>query len=191
MLHLAQVKHKDPEGKVTLKLLAQQKSEHAWAVLTGEDDRLWIDTDEYGEGCLVLVELSPTRQVQQIYDATHWVLDMIEQYLALGITPADLREEVQRAEQWRQSLTLKNQELGRRMWEVEARREQIQELEENLKQEKQAIDAITAQLRKASAQLKVDIPQLNGDPLDRNGMSTPSEPEHPSSPIDRPSGEAS
>lgn len=161
MLHLAQVKQKDPAGKLMLQLLAQQKTEYAWAVLSDGDGHLWVDTDEYNEGALVLVDLSPTRQVQQLYDATPWILEMIEQFLALGITPAHLREEVQRAEQWRQSLTLQNQELGRRMWEVEARREQIQELEENLKQEKLAIDAITAQLKKASAHLKIDIPELN------------------------------
>lgn len=160
MLHLAQVKQKDPAGKLLLQLLAQQKTEYTWAVLSDGEGHLWVDTDEYNEGALVLVDLSSSRQVQQIYDATSWILEIIEQFLALGISPAHLREEVQRAEQWRQSLTLQNQELGRRMWEVEARREQIQELEENLKQEKLALDAITAQIKKASAQLNIHIPEL-------------------------------
>lgn len=161
MWHLAQVKRKDPGGKVMLQLLAQQKAEHVWAVLPERDSQILASTEDYAEGKLVLVELSATKQVQQLQDATPWVLEIVEQYLSLGITPLHLREEVQRAEQWRQSLTLQNQELGRRMWEVEARREQIQELEENLKREKEAIDAITAQLKKASAQLNIDISQFN------------------------------
>jgi dsDNA-specific endonuclease/ATPase MutS2 len=54
---------------------------------------------------------------------------------------------MQRAEQWRQSLTLKSQELGRRALEMEARRDQIQELEENLKQEKEKLESMAAQVR--------------------------------------------
>jgi len=155
MLHLAQVKQKDSAGQVMIQLLAQQKAEYAWAVLD-EDNQIWLDLEhqnQYHEGALILVELSPTKQVHEIHDAAHWVVEMVEQFLTFGITPALLQEEVQRAEQWRQSLTLQSQELGRRALEVEARRDQIQELEENLKQEKQAIDTITAQL-KASAQAK-------------------------------------
>jgi hypothetical protein len=146
MLHLAQVTQKDPGGKVKLQLLAQQKAEHAWVVLTQEDSSIWCNADYY-PGALVLLELSPTKQVQHISDATGWVLEMMEQYLSLGITPAILQEEVQRAEQWRQSLTLQSQELGRRSLEVEARRDQIQELEENLKAEKQKLEGIAAELK--------------------------------------------
>jgi hypothetical protein len=147
MWHLAQVKEKDPEGKVHLQLIAQQKAEHAWMVMTEEGDTLWIDEAGYLEGKLVLVELNPARQVQKIQDATPWILEMIDQYLAAGVTPSILQEEVQRAEQWRQSLTLKSQELQRRTLEMEARREQIQELEENLKQEKEKLESLAAQFK--------------------------------------------
>jgi hypothetical protein len=148
MLHLAQVKKKDLEGKVELQLLAQQKAEHAWAILTEEEgSNLWADTSDYSEGALVLVELSPTRQVQNIYDATPWVLEIIDLYLTVGITPAVLQEELQRAEQWRQSLTLKSQELGRRALEMEARRDQIQDLEENLKEDREKFELMAAQFR--------------------------------------------
>lgn len=146
MLHLAQVTQTDPGGKVKLQLLAQQKAEHAWVILTQEDCSLWYNAD-YCLGALVLLELSSTKQVQHISDATGWVLEMIEQYLSLGVTPAILQEEVQRAEQWRQSLTLQSQEIGRRALEVEARRDQIQELEENLKAEKQKLEEIGAELK--------------------------------------------
>jgi GNAT superfamily N-acetyltransferase len=171
MLHLAQVKQRNPEGKVMIQLLAQQKAEYVWAVLDDEDSQLWIESDDYNEGVLILVDLSPTKQVQDIHSATQWILEILDQYLSLGITPAILQEEVQRAEQWRQSLTLQSQELGRRALEVEARRDQIQELEENLKQEKQALDTITAQL-KASAEAKAE---LAVNPTIVNGSETPHE----------------
>ncbi len=146
MLHLAQVRQKDPGGKIQIQLLAQKKAEHAWAILAEEDNHLWVDTESYNEGAVVLVELSPTRQVQHIHDATHWVLEIMEQYLTIGISPTILQEEVQRAEQWRQSLTLQSQELGRRALEMEARRDQIQELEENLKEEKQKLESMAAEM---------------------------------------------
>jgi hypothetical protein len=147
MWHLAQVKTKQSEGKAQLQLLAQQKAEHAWTVLTEDLNDLCLDDATYREGALLLVELNSARQIQKVQEATPWILEMIEQYLAVGITPAVLQEEVQRAEQWRQSLTLKSQELQRRALEMEARREQIQELEDNLKLEKEQLEVLADQLK--------------------------------------------
>lgn len=151
MLYLAQVKSSDTEGKTRLQFLALQKADCAWAVLNGDERDLWVEAIEYSEGALVLVELSATRQVQQIQDAIPWLLEVIDQHLTYGITPANLQEEVQRAEQWRQSLTLQSQELGRRSLELEARREQIQELEENLKREQERLEALAEQLKANAA----------------------------------------
>ncbi len=168
MLHLAQVKKNDLEGKVMLQLLARQKAEHAWALLPNET-AAWIESEDclnpkdYPEGSLVLVQLTSNRQVQQIQGATDWVLSFVEQYLATGITPTFLQEEGQRAEQWRQSLTLQSQELGRRSLEIEARRDQIQELEENLKLEKKKLESL-------AHQLKEEIKE------ERNGAQQPQEP---------------
>ncbi len=135
-----------------LQLLAQQKAEFAWATLPDEAGTLWLEDERftgngYPEGSLVLVELTATRQVQQIQDATGWVLELIEQYLATGITPTLLQEEVQRAEQWRQSLTLQSQELGRRSLEIEARHDKLQDLEEKLKIEKKKLESMAYQLK--------------------------------------------
>ncbi|NJR65995.1 MAG: hypothetical protein HC772_12830 [Leptolyngbyaceae cyanobacterium CRU_2_3] len=162
MLHLAQVKKKDLEGKVMLQLLAQQKAEYAWAILADESGVLWVDAEGFNEGTLVLIDLSSSQHVQRIEDATYWVLDIIKHYLGTGITPALLQEEVQRAEQWRQSLTLQSQELGRRTLELEARRDQIQELEENLKREKQKFELMVHQF-------KAD---LNGSPQEDASTET-------------------
>jgi predicted RNase H-like nuclease (RuvC/YqgF family) len=74
-------------------------------------------------------------------------LDLVEQYLSAGVTPTFLQEEAERTEQWRQDLTLQSQDLTRRHLEMEARREQIQTLEEDLKREKQQLEALAAQLK--------------------------------------------
>ena len=167
MLHLAQVKQKEPEGKVRLKLLAQQKAEYAWAVLPAEEAELVMTLElfPYSAGSLVLVELSSDRQIIQATDATHWITEIIDQYLSVGITPASLQEEMQRAEQWRQSLTLQSQELGRRALEMEARRDQIQELEEKLEEEKKQLEAMAAQLKENGNHHE---PKLLEDNLENN-----------------------
>lgn len=78
--------------------------------------------------------------------ATNWVLELVYRYLTTGITPDFLQLEAEKAEEWRQSLTLQSQALSRRLIEVEARREQIQNLEAKFQQEKQLLESTIAQL---------------------------------------------
>lgn len=140
MLYLAQVQRQDSDGNAMLQLLAAQKAEHTWALVKEDSLELPQEAASFSDGALVLVTVSSSRQVHEVCDAKAWLLDIVEHYLAAGISPALLKEEVQRAEQWRQSLTLQSQELGRRALEMEARRDQIQELEENLKLEKKKLE---------------------------------------------------
>lgn len=158
MLHLAQVQEKNSAGQATLQLLAYQNTEYTWVIHAAEENPLFAQIGE-GEGVLVLLELSSEGQVEQVRSAKDWVLALIEQYLTSGIMPTDLQQEEQRAEQWRQSLTLQSQELGRRALEMEARRDQFQELEENLKREKEQLEIRAAELARREAELE----SLRGD----------------------------
>jgi hypothetical protein len=139
ILHLAQIQQhnsKQPE----LRLLAAQGSEDDWTILTGE---VLLPPDKGGTfspSQLVLADISENHEVLAVQDAREWVMDLVQRYLGNGITPAFLEKETERAEQWRQSLTLQSQELDRRALEMEARREQIQELEENLKRERRELE---------------------------------------------------
>jgi citrate lyase synthetase len=147
MLHLAQIQKKGYLGKAGLRLLASQKSEHVWIRLPDEEIILCSEANTYSDNLLVLVEISSSNQILGIREAKDWVLELVQRYLTYGITPAFLQQETERAEQWRQSLTLESQELARRAIELEARREQIQELEEELKREKKQFELLTAQLK--------------------------------------------
>jgi uncharacterized protein (DUF3084 family) len=69
-----------------------------------------------------------------------------------------LQQESERVEQWRQSLTLQSQEIARRTLELEARREQLQELEEELRREKKKLELLAAQLP-----VKTDAAQLRDE----------------------------
>ena len=144
MRHLAQVqKNRGISGKVGLRLLARQDAEYMWAVMTEEVvisvEAILYANNAYvlSEGLLTLVELSPFGEILSLQDATNWVLELMQIYLTSGITPAELQQEAERAEKWRQTLTLQNQELARRLLELEARREQIEALEESFKRDKE------------------------------------------------------
>jgi hypothetical protein len=145
MLYLAQVQKKGFLGKGGLRLLARQKTEHSWSVMLEHETIPSVDIENLNEGLLVLVELSASRQVLSVKDAKEWVLVLVQKFLANEITPSFLQQESERAEQWRQSLTLQSQELNRRALELEARREQIQMLEDSLKREKKLVESMVAQ----------------------------------------------
>lgn len=152
MLHLAQVVTHDPLGNVELQLLAEQKSDGAWVVTPEAETLFYQKVDNLGKGAFLLLELSSTHSILSARNATVWVLDFVEKYLCHGVTPAFLEQETERAEQWRQSLTLQSQELGRRSLELEARREQIEALEESLKQEKQKLEILATQAQANSSE---------------------------------------
>lgn len=137
MLYLAQVHKQGLSSQLDLKLLAHQQAEYKWEINTEEKIIRVAEAIASHEGTLVLVELSPQEEILNIQDATDWVLDLVKTYLTSGVTPAFLKAESERSEQWRQTLTLQNQELSRRSLEVEARREQIQALEESFKRDKE------------------------------------------------------
>ncbi|MBD2294225.1 hypothetical protein H6G06_12150 [Anabaena sphaerica FACHB-251] len=133
MLYLAQVCKNDFLEQYQLRLLARQETEYLWSIISEETFILLGKVNTLSEKMLVLVKLSPTGEIEKIEDATTWVLSLVQTYLKTGITPEFLQQEAEQAEQWRQSLTLQNQDLARRTLELEARREQIQSLEESLK----------------------------------------------------------
>jgi hypothetical protein len=157
MLYLAQVQNQEILGEISLQLLACKNSDDTWALLSEESfltlqkdfsqNPINCATNVLNEGILVLANVDENSQVLHIQAATNWVLQLVEKYLTTGFTPDFLQQEAQKAEDWRQSLTLQSQELSRRLIEVEARREQIQNLEAKLQQEKQLLESSIAQLQ--------------------------------------------
>ncbi|BAY21947.1 hypothetical protein NIES2100_17100 [Calothrix sp. NIES-2100] len=136
MRYLAQVNKNEFLEQYQLRLLARQEADNLWALIPEEAVILLGRGNTMSEKLLVLVELSPTGDIERLEEATNWVLHLVQAYLSIGITPDFLQQEAERAEHWRQALTLQNQDLARRSLELEARREQIQALEESLKKEK-------------------------------------------------------
>jgi chromosome segregation ATPase len=165
MQYLAKVHKKAFLGGAELALLAMRTSEDTWERI--QTERL-VETTRllaFQEGNLVLVELDGLNQVTAVEDAIPWFLEVVEQYLSYGITPAALEQEIERAERWRQSLTLKSQEVDRRALETAARRDEIQELERHLKQEREELEQRWEMLKDQSKAAPDRLPQhpLPGD----------------------------
>ena len=146
MLYLAQVHKNDFLDQYNLRLLARQEAENFWLTISESDSVvLSIETlilleklNTINHNLLVVVELSDTGKIETIADATHWVINLVQTYLSTGFTPEFLKQEAEKMENWQQNLTLQNQDLARRSLELEARREQIEALEESLKRERNA-----------------------------------------------------
>ncbi|NEP76635.1 hypothetical protein, partial [Okeania sp. SIO2G5] len=123
MLYLAKVQKNNATDSTSLMLLACQQSESSWSLVSPphqEGDTVVLpDNSDCPEEGFVLVERSETGAIDELQDATAWVLMVIEQYVTKGITPEVLITEAEQAEEWRQSLTLKSQDVVRRSLEVE------------------------------------------------------------------------
>lgn len=153
MLHLAQVQIKKPQDRAELLLLARQQSEYAWKILPEQTPLPFDNAAQFGNQSLVLVTLSDLGDVLTVESANAWLLSIIQTFLRNGITPTFLQQEAERAEQWRQTLTLQNQDLDRRALELEARREQIEQLEDSLKRDKKQVESLAAQYKEQSQEL--------------------------------------
>ncbi len=141
MRYLAQVLPIDSASAPGFMLLAFEESDESWRLLDAEPAVI-SNAQAVAQlpGNWVLLNVTDAREVTLVQDAKPWILHLVKTYLVAGITPEFLKQEADRAEMWRQSLTLKNQEVDRRALELEARREQIQALEADLKREKQQLE---------------------------------------------------
>ncbi len=142
MLYLAQVDNdKNAPGLSSFLLIAVQESEEVWGLVEGGGSKIESNRAfDSHSGAWVMVKTNDRKEILQVDDAKPWIIALIQNYLTFGVTPEFLRKETERAEQWRQSLTLQSQELDRRALELEARREQLQALEADLKRERQDLE---------------------------------------------------
>ena len=134
MLYLAEVQKQrggllSGTGKSELKLIACQRSDQSWTnvsdeIITAEE------ASKLNDGALVLVELSPSRQVQRIQDAGRPLVNILQNF-SRQVEKLKVKED--EIDQWKQSLMIQVQELNRREMEMETRWENLQQLEEDFK----------------------------------------------------------
>nr|WP_174783219.1 pilus motility taxis protein HmpF [Dolichospermum sp. UHCC 0260] len=116
-------------GKSELKLIACQRNDQNWSPIP--DEMIIADqASKLNDRALVLVELSPNRQVQRIQDAGRPLVNILQNF-SQQVQKFKLKEE--EIDQWKQSLMIQAQELNRRETEMEFYWEQVQRLEHDSK----------------------------------------------------------
>ncbi|MBO0348889.1 hypothetical protein J0895_07200 [Phormidium pseudopriestleyi FRX01] len=165
MIYLAQVQKKGFLGKTGLRLLACQKSGDIWGLVSETEPIVTTEANAFGEGILVLADITTGGQIRTINEATEWAINLIQQYLTKGLTPDFLDEQADEIEKWRQSLTLQSQELSRRSIELEARRDQLQALEEKLKKEERRLEILAHKLEESGDEHRAEKGEMRQDKM--------------------------
>jgi DNA repair exonuclease SbcCD ATPase subunit len=148
-------------SKAELKLLACQRNDQSWSAVS-EEVISAEDASKLNDGALVMVELSPTRQVQRIQEAGRPLTTILQNY-SRQVEKFKAKEE--EINQWKESLTFQAQELSRRELEMEDRIAQLQQLEEecqNLDSEKQEVDNSRAEIEKLKEDTERSRQELEG-----------------------------
>ena len=147
MLHLAQVQRNPTSDNLQLQILAHQVDDDVWQVESSKIIPL-IETTTFSEGTLVLFEKGSDNTISNIQPAKDWVLSLLQKHFTRNaINPQFLAEEQSKVEQWRQEITVQNLELNRRFLEIETRREQLQELEQSLKHDREQLKLLADNLQ--------------------------------------------
>ncbi|MBD2294106.1 hypothetical protein H6G06_11545 [Anabaena sphaerica FACHB-251] len=166
MLYLAEVQKQkggllSGGSKTELKLLACQRSDQNWSNVS-EETIAADEASKLNDGALVLVELSPNRQVQRIQEAGRPLVNILQNF-SRQMEKFKLKED--EIDQWKQSLMFQVQELNRREMDMESRWEQLQHLEndvQRLEQEKQEVETSREQIEKLRAEVERNRQELEG-----------------------------
>lgn len=164
MLYLAEVQKQKQlmSVKTDLKLLACQRGE-SWSPVPGEEliPAPPDEANKYGEGALVLVDLSGNRQVQRVNPGRDLVA-ILQNFSRLQEKYKNKAEEI---EQWKESLTYQAQELNRREMEIQARQEQLEQMEgefERLEQQRLEIDSGREEAERLREEIDRNRQELEG-----------------------------
>ena len=159
MLYLAEVK-KQTRGfiggyKTELKLLACQHNDQTWSAIPGEDILIYDETNSLGEGALLLVNLSNSRQLQGNPELAG--AEMVRQLQKISRLMERSKKDQEKIEQWKQSLTYQSEMLNRQKMEMETRIEQIEQIEaefDYLERKRQELETLKQQLNEQQRHLE-------------------------------------
>ncbi|MBD2197904.1 MULTISPECIES: pilus motility taxis protein HmpF [Calothrix] len=171
MLYLAEVQKQkgnllttnllSSNSKTELKLLACQRTDQNWTTVS-EDVIAAEEASKLNDGALVLVELTPNRQVQRIQEAGRPLVNILQNFSRQLEKFKSKEEEI---DQWKQSLTFQAQELNRREMEMEVRLEQLQNMENDFQQleaQKQECESSRGEIAKLQQEIERNRQELEG-----------------------------
>ncbi|OUL33829.1 hypothetical protein BV372_15335 [Nostoc sp. T09] len=171
MLYLAEVQKQkggllttnllSSSSKTELKLLACQRTDQNWSTVS-EDVITADEANKLNDGALVLVELTPNRQVQRIQEAGRPLVNILQNF-SRQLEKFKLKED--EIDQWKQSLTFQAQELNRREMEMEVRLEQLQQMEDEFHQleaQKEEFETSRTEIEKLQQEIERNRQELEG-----------------------------
>jgi hypothetical protein len=175
VLYLAEVKKQTRgfigAGKTELKLLAFQHNDQTWSTVPNEEILTYDETNPMSEGTLVLVNVGSNRQIQGSPELAG--TEMVRQLQKLSRLMERGKEDQEKIEQWKQSLTYQSEMLNRQKMELDARLEQIEQMEaefEYLARQRQELDSLKRQLEEQQAN-----PNGGGNGFDLSGILSPAQ----------------
>nr|WP_199326341.1 pilus motility taxis protein HmpF [Nostoc parmelioides] len=148
-------------SKTELKLLACQRTDQNWSTVS-EEVIAAEEASKLNDGALVLVELTPNRQVQRIQEAGRPLVNILQNF-SRQLEKYKLKED--EIDQWKESLTFQAQELNRREMDMEVRLEQLHEMEDEfqrLEAQKQEVDTSREQIEQLQAEVERNRQELEG-----------------------------
>nr|WP_199331286.1 pilus motility taxis protein HmpF [Calothrix sp. FACHB-1219] len=148
-------------SKTELKLLACQRTDQNWTTVS-EDVIAAEEASKLNDGALVLVELTPNRQVQRIQEAGRPLVNILQNFSRQLEKFKSKEEEI---DQWKQSLTFQAQELNRREMEMEVRLEQLQNMETDFQQleaQQQECESSRTEIEKLQQEIERNRQELEG-----------------------------
>ncbi|CAO5028110.1 pilus motility taxis protein HmpF [Microcystis aeruginosa] len=169
MLYLAEVK-KQTRGfisgyKTELKLLACQHKDQTWSAIAGNDILTYDETNPISEGALLLVNLSDNRQLQGNPELAG--AEMVRQLQKISRLMERNKEDQEKIDQWKKSLTYQSEILNRQKMEMEARIEQIERIEaefDDLERKRQELENLKQQLTEQQRHLEEEQINFNSSP---------------------------
>ncbi|MGV2828875.1 pilus motility taxis protein HmpF [Myxosarcina sp. GI1(2024)] len=167
MLYLAEIQ-KQSKGFIggvatKLKLLACQRNDQTWSVVTANESVALEEANDFGDGALVIVNLGVNRQVlSKPESASQRIVGIL-----LGFTRLleKTKNQEQEIEQWKESLTIQSEELSRRELEMETRLEHLEQMEEEferLEQQRLEISQAQAEIEQVKAEIEAKRKELSG-----------------------------
>ncbi|MFM7711616.1 MAG: hypothetical protein ACKO7A_02380, partial [Microcystis sp.] len=133
--------------------------------IPGDDILTYDETNAIGEGALLLVNLSNNRQLQGNPELAG--AEMVRQLQKISRLMERGKEDQERIEQWKQSLTYQSEILNRQKMEMEARIEQIEQIEaefQYLDHQRQELETLKQQLKEQQRNLEEGQINFNSSP---------------------------
>jgi chromosome segregation ATPase len=149
-------------NKAQLRLLGCQQSEQKWSVISNEEIITAEAANQFKPGMLVLVDITRSKQVQQIQEAARPLVSMLQKYSGIETKLQRLEEEIKL---WEDSYSEQKKALAVRIGKLISREERLlqkkQEFKQKLDQQGQELDRVRNALSQLRQKLACDRQKLD------------------------------